>query len=199
MNEQHLIAAAKDGDVDSFNQLVLAYQDTAYSVAYRVMGDPETAADATQEAFISAFHKLNQFRGEHFKPWLLRIVTNACYDELRRRKRRPAASLEALHDVTSAPAAELHLHSEQVNPEHAVQRSELSAAIRDCINALPDDQRIIAILADVEEYPYQEIAEITDVPVGTVKSRLSRARTRLRDCLRDVRELFPTEYRLLNE
>lgn len=199
MNERHLIAAAKDGNVDSFNDLVLAYQDIAYSVAYRLIGDPDAAADATQEAFISAFRKLNQFRGEHFRSWLLRIVTNACYDELRRRKRRPATSLDALHDVSAVPTADLRLHSEHVNPEHAAQRSQLSGAIQECIEQLPDDQRAIAILADIEDYPYQEIAVITDVPVGTVKSRLSRARSRLRDCLREVRELFPAEYRLMND
>lgn len=203
MDENTLIDAAKAGDVDAFNQLVLTYQDMAYSVAYRIMGDSSAAADAAQEAFIAAFRKLHQFRGDRFKSWLMRIVTNACYDELRRRKRRPATSLDALNEVreiqTPDDATDIMLHSEQENPEHAAQRSELNTAIQDCINDLPDSQRVIAVLADVEDYAYQEIAEITDLPLGTVKSRLSRARGRLRDCLRDVRELLPTEYRLINE
>jgi RNA polymerase sigma-70 factor (ECF subfamily) len=197
MDENGLIQAAKNGDVESFNRLVLAYQDMAYNVAYRIMGETDAAADATQEAFISAYQKLHQFRGEVFKPWLLRIVTNACYDELRRRQRRPVTSLEALHEVH--PSAELELHSPLESPEQHAQRSELNAAIQDCISDLPDDQRLIAVLSDVEGYAYQEIAEITRLPLGTVKSRLSRARNRLRDCLRDVRELLPVEYRLMDE
>jgi RNA polymerase sigma-70 factor (ECF subfamily) len=197
MDESFLIQAAKRGDVESFNQIVLSYQDVAYTVAYRIMGEPAAAADATQEAFISAYQKLHQFRGEHFKPWLMRIVTNACYDELRRRQRRPATSLDVLHDVQPMPG--LALHSPQENPEQHAERSELSDAIQDCINDLPDDQRVIAVLSDVEGYVYQEIASITGLPLGTVKSRLSRARNRLRDCLRGVRELLPTEYRLMNE
>jgi RNA polymerase sigma-70 factor (ECF subfamily) len=197
MNETYLIQAAKRGDVDSFNALVLAYQDVAYTVAYRIMGEPHSAADAAQEAFISAYQKLHQFRGDSFKPWLMRIVTNACYDELRRRQRRPATSLDALSDVQ--PADGLQLHSPQENPEQHAQRSELNTAIQDCINDLPDDQRVIAVLSDVESYAYQEIADITGLPLGTVKSRLSRARSRLRDCLRAVRELLPAEYRLMDE
>jgi RNA polymerase sigma-70 factor (ECF subfamily) len=197
MDETDLIQAAKRGDVESFNVLVLAHQDTAYSVAYRIMGEADAAADATQEAFISAYQKLHQFRGESFKPWLMRIVTNACYDELRRRQRRPATSLDALSDVQPMP--DLELHTPQENPEHHVQRRELNSAIQDCINDLPDDQRVIAVLSDVEGYAYQEIAGMTGLPLGTVKSRLSRARNRLRDCLRGIRELLPTEYRLMNE
>ena len=197
MDETYLIQAAKRGDVDSFNVLVLAYQDIAYTVAYRIMGEPHSAADAAQEAFISAYQKLHQFRGDSFKPWLMRIVTNACYDELRRRQRRPATSLDALSDVQ--PAAGLQLHSPQENPEQHAQRSELNNAIQDCINDLPDDQRVIAVLSDVESYAYQEIADITGLPLGTVKSRLSRARSRLRECLRAVRELLPAEYRLMDE
>ncbi|RPJ02286.1 MAG: sigma-70 family RNA polymerase sigma factor [Chloroflexi bacterium] len=196
MDESTLIQAAIRGDVDSFNQIVLAYQDIAYTVAYRIMGESDAAADAAQEAFISAYQKLHQFRGEHFKPWLMRIVTNSCYDELRRRQRRPALSLDALHEVQTS--AGLDLHSPQENPEQHSQRRELNSAIQDCLSDLPDDQRVIAVLSDVEGYAYQEIAEITGLPLGTVKSRLSRARGRLRDCLREVRELLPAEYRLMN-
>jgi RNA polymerase sigma-70 factor (ECF subfamily) len=196
-DEPVLIQAARRGDVESFNRLVLLYQDIAYNVAHRILGESEAAADATQEAFIAAFRKLHQFQGERFRPWLLRIVTNACYDELRRRQRRPASSLESLHEVASDP--DPASPSQDENPEQHIQRSELNRAIQDCISALPDGQRIIAVLADVEEYAYQDIADITGLPLGTVKSRLSRARAQLRDCLQGVRELLPAEYRLMNE
>ena len=96
MDETALIDDAKRWDLDSFNRLVLAYQDRVYAQAYRMMGDSQSAEDATQEAFISAFRKLRSYRGGSFRAWLLRIVTNACYDELRRRQRRPVAHLEPL-------------------------------------------------------------------------------------------------------
>jgi len=197
MDETDLILTAKRGDIEAFNRLVLLHQDAAYNVAYRIMGEVDAAADATQEAFISAYRKLHQFRGERFKPWLLRIVTNACYDELRRRQRRPVASLEELHEVR--PLDDVQLVSQQEDPEQHAQRHELNTAIQDCLSALPDDQRVIAVLSDVEGYGYQEITEITGLPLGTVKSRLSRARSRLRDCLQAVRELLPAEYRLIND
>ncbi len=198
MDEDTLITAARRGDVEAFNRLVLRYQDLVYTVAYRITGNAASASDVTQEAFIAAFRKLHQFRGEHFKPWLLRIVTNACYDELRRAKRRPAASLDRLTEDGFEPEM-LGLSASPVTPEAAVQQAELNAAIQDCLGALPEEQRVIAVLADVEEYPYAEIATITALPVGTVKSRLSRARGRLRDCLRGIGELLPAEYRLLDE
>jgi len=198
MDEDTLITAARRGDVEAFNRLVLRYQDLVYTVAYRITGNAASASDVTQEAFIAAFRKLHQFRGEHFKPWLLRIVTNACYDELRRAKRRPAASLDRLTEDGFEPEM-LGLSASPVTPEAAVQQAELNAAIQDCLGALPEEQRVIPVLADVEEYPYAEIATITALPVGTVKSRLSRARGRLRDCLRGIGELLPAEYRLLDE
>ncbi len=197
MQESSLIKAAQRGDVEAFNQLVLTYQNMAYSVAYRIVGEADTAADVTQDAFIAAYRKIRQFKGTRFKPWLLRIVTNACYDELRRRKRQPVSSLDALHELQ--PASEQSLHHEPDPPEQQAQRNELLQAIQDCILALPDEQRIVAVLSDVEGYRYQEISEITGLPLGTVKSRLSRARGRLRECLRAVRELLPAKYRLMNE
>jgi len=197
MDERDLILTAKRGDVEAFNRLVLLHQDAAYTVAYRIIGEVDAAADATQEAFISAFRKLHQFRGERFKPWLLRIVTNACYDELRRRQRRPAASLEELHEVHASHDSPLV--SQQEDPEQHAQRHELNNAIQECLSALPDDQRVITVLSDVEGYTYQEISAITGLPLGTVKSRLSRARGRLRDCLQAVRELLPAEYRLISD
>ena len=194
MHESQLIQAARRGDVHAFNDLVLSYQDMAFTVAYRILGHPDAAADAAQEAFIAAFQKLHQLRGQQFKSWLMRIVTNACYDELRRQRRRPATSLDDLYETQIANDSSLHSHEE--SPEQYAQRAELQAAIQECLNALPDDQRVVTVLSDVEEYAYHEIAAITGWPVGTVKSRLSRARSRLRDCLRATRELLPAEYRL---
>src|SRR6185503_20528247 len=106
MDEPVLIREAQHGDLTAFNRLVLEYQSALYNVAYRIMGDVDSASDATQEAFISAYKNIRGYRGGSFKGWLMRIVTNACYDELRRRKRRPAASLEALPVAETGPDAE---------------------------------------------------------------------------------------------
>ena len=197
MDDNVHIQAARNGDLQAFNHLVLKYQDVAFSVAYRIVGDSETAADITQDAFIAAYRKLQQFRGKRFKSWLLRIVTNACYDELRRQQRRPVSSLDDLGDSVHSGGSSWHHTPDQ--PEEYAQRNELAEAIKDCIAALSGDQRIVAVLSDVEGFQYQEISEITGWPLGTVKSRLSRARKHLRDCLQAVRELLPAEYRLIGE
>jgi RNA polymerase sigma-70 factor (ECF subfamily) len=195
-DEGRLIAAAQRGSLDAFNELVLAYQDQVYNVAHRIMGDPASASDASQEAFISAFQHIDSFRGKHpssFKSWLMRIVSNACYDELRRRKRRPATSIEEFEvDEEANPA----LVSETELPEEYAQREEMARAIQAGILTLPADQRVALVLSDVQGFSYQEIAEMIDAPLGTVKSRLARARGRLRDYLRDQGELLPLEYRL---
>ncbi len=195
MDEQALIKAAVQGDIDSFNTLVLAYQSQVYNFAYRIMGDSDSAADATQEAFLSAYRALHGYRGGSFRSWMLRIVTNACYDEMRRRKRRPVSSLDALYVEDPTPDAELpvsHLES----PEGYTARHELNQAIQAGLTELPEDQRVTLVLSDVQGMSYEEIAQVTSVNLGTVKSRLSRARAKLRDYLLSQGELLPGEYRL---
>ena len=196
MDESALIKQAQKGDIAAFNRLVLHYQESVYNVAYRIMGQPQAAEDATQEAFISAYKSLNQYRGGSFKSWLMRIVTNNCYDELRRRKRRPQSSLDEITEEYETPA---FLRSPNEGPEGHQQRVELAQAIEDCLGGLPDDQRVTAVLCDVEGYDYNEIAQITASSLGTVKSRISRARAKLRDCLQGVAELLPAAYRLSGE
>jgi len=196
IDQERLITSAQRGNLDAFNELVLAYQDQVYNLAYRIMGDPASASDATQEAFISAFQNIKSFRGKYpssFKSWLMRIVSNACYDELRRRKRQPATSIEDFEiDEEANPA----LVSETEGPEEYAEREEMARVIESGIQTLPPDQRITLVLADVQGFSYDEIAEATDAPLGTVKSRLARARAKLRDYLRERAELLPGQYRL---
>ncbi len=180
MDEQALIASARAGNTHSFNMLVRAYQDIAYNVAYRVLGQADAAADAAQEAFLAAYRALPAFRGGSFKAWLLRIVTNACYDQLRLRKRRPQTSLEAVVDDPDYASA-LVDHGE--SPEEILLRRDLAQAIEAGIAKLPFDQRVVLVLSDVQGMSYDEIAAVTGASLGTVKSRLSRARGRLRDYL----------------
>jgi len=195
-DEASLIADAQKGKVDAFNELVLAYQHQVYNLAYRIIGDPASAADATQDAFISAYQSLSRFRGGSFKSYLLRIVTNRCYDELRRRKRRPATSFE---DVEIDEDANPMLVNGGENPEEYAERQEMADVIQAGIETLPPDQRVALVLSDVQGMSYQEIAEVTEVALGTVKSRLARARSKLRDYLRDSGELLPPRYRLESE
>jgi RNA polymerase sigma-70 factor (ECF subfamily) len=193
MDDLALIQAARHGDVDAFNDLIVMYQSRAYNVAYRILGETMAAADATQEAFIAAYQKLDQFRGGSFRAWLMRIVTNACYDERRRRMRHPEQSLEA---IAASGEAQPKLVATTDNPEGIAQQQALNQIIQDCLQALSDDQRIVAILADIQDYDYAEIAEIVRLPLGTIKSRLSRARQALRACLQTAGELLPLDYRL---
>jgi RNA polymerase sigma-70 factor (ECF subfamily) len=199
MDEAGLIERAQAGDVQAYNTLVLHYQELAYNVAYRIMGEADSAADATQEAFISAYRALGSFRGGSFKSWLMRIVTNACYDELRRRKRRPQAALEALYVEDESPEPGTAFTTEVENPESYALRMDLQTAIVGCLQDLPEDQRVVAVMCDIEGFSYDEIADIVGVALGTVKSRLSRARSKLRDCLQGFGELLPAEYRLTGE
>ena len=201
MDEPVLIKEAQRGDLDSFNRLVLEYQSVVYNVAYRIMGEADSASDAAQEAFISAYKNIGGYRGGSFKAWLLRIVTNACYDELRRRKRRPAASLEALTVVDTGPDAEgeAQLVSEAESPESHAERVELADAIQHCLDALPDDQRMAVVMCDVRGMEYGEIAASMGTALGTVKSRIARARLKLRGCLQHAQELLPAAYRLGEE
>ncbi|MBI5830569.1 MAG: sigma-70 family RNA polymerase sigma factor [Chloroflexi bacterium] len=198
MDEPALIQSAQRGDLDSFNRLVLEYQTPVYNLAYRIMGEGDSASDAAQETFISAYKNIRRYRGGSFKGWLMRIVTNACYDELRRRKRRPAASLEALSVVETGPDAdsEARLVSQTEGPEAHAERSELAAAIQRCLDGLPDDQRMAVVLCDVQGMDYAEIALSMRTALGTVKSRIARARLKLRDCLHSQGELLPAAYRL---
>lgn len=191
--DPELVAAARRGSLDAYNSLVLQFQDAVYSLAYRLMGDRDLAADAAQEAVIAGWRRLDSYRGGSFRAWLLKITANHCYDEFRRRKRTPSVSLEAL---TGEDDSFLPVAASDETPEQAVQRAELQRAIQRCLMALPADQRAVAVLSDVEGFDYQTIAEQVGAALGTVKSRLSRARAALRDCLRDALELSGPPERL---
>jgi RNA polymerase sigma-70 factor, ECF subfamily len=193
VDEPTLIQQSQQGNLDAFNELVRTYQDQVYRVTYRIMGSHPPADDATQETFITAHAKINTYRGGSFKSWLLRIATNTCYDMIRYNKRRPITAFDELPGADHADGPPLPTHSE--TPEQAIQRIELQQAIQDCITALQADQRIALVMCDVEDYSYQDIADITEVTLGTVKSRISRARRRVRECLQAVEELLPSVYR----
>lgn len=199
MDEQSLIRSAQKGDLDSFNDLVLAYQESIFNTAFRIMGDEDLAADATQEAFISAFRNMGSFRGGSFRSWLMRTVTNACYDELRRQKRRPTTPLEPVTSDDEEIESPSWLADPDISPEEKIEQDDLEHAIQHCLEGLPPDFRLVVILADIQGLDYSEVSSSLRTPLGTIKSRLARARLRLRECLQDFWELLPASYRLDSE
>jgi RNA polymerase sigma-70 factor (ECF subfamily) len=196
MDEALLIRDAQRGDLDAFNRLVLEYQDMLFNTALRILGDEDQAADATQEAFLSAFRSIKSYRGGSFKAWLLRTVTNACYDELRRKKRRPTVPLEPETDDGDELEAPRWLADSSLSPEEEVELDDLEHAIQHCLDDLPSDFRTVVVLVDVQGMEYTEVSEAVRVPLGTIKSRLARARLRLRECLQGFWELLPAAFRL---
>lgn len=199
-DDEALIRAAQEGDLSAFNTLVTRHQRAVFSVCLRLLRDVPLAEDATQDTFVRAWQAIDSFRGGLVRPWLLRIATNRAYDLLRARARRPADSLDAeLYEVepdwtSQAPPAE--------HPELFAARAELSGALEAALDRLPEDQRLAIILADVQGYGYEEIASTTGVAVGTVKSRISRGRARLRTILNEdeqSRELFARFVRLSSQ
>lgn len=194
-DEAALLSAAQRGHLPAFNQIILHYQGLAYNVAYRIVGDADLAADATQDAFVKAFQRVNQYRGGSFKAWLLRIVTNVCYDLLRARRRRPTTPLDG-DDDEDDPDYNPRMIDTTERPDAYVMRKELAGLLQEAIGQLPPDQRTTLVLADIEGLDYQEIADATGTALGTVKSRLSRARAKLRDMLLAHQELLPAQYRL---
>ena len=196
MNEPALIQDAQKGNVDAFNTLILHYQDSVYNTALRILGDEDQAADAAQEAFISAFKSINSFRGGSFKAWLMRTVTNACYDELRRQKRRPTTPLEPDTDDGEEMDSPRWLADPSMTPAQKSEADELEHAIQHCLNNLPLEFKTVVVMADIQGMDYTEVATSVRVPLGTIKSRLARARLRLRECLQGFEELLPASYRL---
>lgn len=180
-DDEALVRAAQHGDLDAYNRLVRTYERQAYAVALRLLRRPEQAEDATQDAFIQAYRALDTFRGGYFRAWLLRIVTNRCYDMLRSANRRIADSLDD-QTVEAEP-----LWSSITAPDDPVGRAtqaELGRLLEGALAQLPDDQKLTVVLCDVQGYTYEEAAEIMGIALGTVKSRLSRARSALREVVR---------------
>jgi RNA polymerase sigma-70 factor (ECF subfamily) len=200
MDEPALIQSAMQGDLDAFNRLILAYQDLAFNVAYRMLNDEDQAADAVQNAFISAWRNLSNYHGGSFKAWVMRMVTNGCYDELRRQKRRPTTPLEPLsaedNEENDSPQ---WMASDDPLPESTLEQAELEHALEHCLENLPLDFRTVVVLVDVQGMDYEEVAQSAQTPLGTVKSRLVRARLRMRDCLQGFQELLPAQFRLEHE
>lgn len=176
--EAEIVRRVLEGDADAFGAIVDEYQKNVYNLALRMTGNPEDAQDMSQEAFIKAFNSLASFRGDSkLSVWLYRIVSNVCLDFLRSRKRRQTVSLNM--DDGEGGTAELEIPDLSAMPEEELNRRLTREAVRKGLLSLPEDQREILLLREIEGLSYDEIAQALGLEAGTVKSRIFRARKRL--------------------
>ena len=167
-----------EGEVNAFETLVVEYEKNVYAITQRMTGNAEDAADMTQETFIKAYNSLSSFRGDSkFSVWLYRIATNVCLDFLRSRSRKPTVSLSMEDD--DGEETQLDIADESQSPEVLLERGLTRDAVRRGLNALPPDYRQILLLREIQGLSYEEISDVLDLEVGTVKSRIFRARKRL--------------------
>lgn len=188
--EETLVNKAILGDLDAFNELVMKYQDTIYYRAYSILGNQADAEDVTQDGFIRAFQALRQFRGGSFRGWLMKIVTNGAYDMLRRSKRHPDESLYPTNESGEEVESPKWLVDPSPSVQSVVEQNDASARIHQLLAELPEVFRSVITLVDLYEYDYVETAQALQIPVGTVKSRLARARMQMQNKLRNHSEYF---------
>lgn len=189
-----LVSLTKDGSLDAFNSLVERYQSSVYSLCLRLLGSPQAAEDAAQEAFLSAYRALPSFAGGNVRSWLFRIAANESKDELRRRKRKDPAG--SLNEMFGNPDAPIEVPDPGDAVELIVERREVSEHIQRALLLVPFDQRQAVVLSDLYGYHYGEVATMTGASIGTVKSRIHRGRERLRKVLAGQPELFGNTRRL---
>jgi RNA polymerase sigma-70 factor (ECF subfamily) len=188
--EDDRLSRARRGDLAAFNELVVEHQALVFNLCFRLMGQRQAAEDAVQEAFVSAWRNLVGLRGDAFRAWLLRIAANACKDALRRRGRQPATSLDtALEEGVPEPP------DPGPAPEPSLLQGELRGRLEQALLTLPAEQRLAVVLCDVEGFDYVEIADVMKTSLGTVKSRIARGRSRLREVLLREPELLPDRFR----
>ena len=186
-NEQDMIERASRGDADAFNQLMEQHKRRMYAVALRMCGNREDAQDCLQEAMLRVYRAIGGFKGQSsFSTWVYRITMNTCLDELRRKKNRQNTSLDNLLDMGWSPADETNA------PEKQAMRSELRRNLNRAIRELPEEMRAAVVLRDIQGFSYDEIARMLEINVGTIKSRISRGREKLREKMKENAELFDT-------
>ncbi len=187
-DDRAFVVACQRGDAEAFSTLVVRHSSKMLNAASRMLGDYDEACDVTQEAFLAAFRSIGSFRAEaKFSTWLYRIVVNTTknrllqrHNQVRREEPFPEASLQASHCAFCAASAD------EFNPARQLEKRELEAQVQKCISALEADFREVLVLRDIQGLSYEEIRNVLKTPEGTVKSRLSRARLAMKDCLKKV-------------
>ncbi len=195
LDEQTLIQSSQHGDLQAFNCLIERYQALLFRIALRILGDEDNAADAAQVAWISAFRNINGFRGGNLRAWLMRIVVNACYDEIQRRHRRGEIPLQPAGSDGERAAFAFWLADPAPGVEEQVDRDDLEAIIQESLQSLTPVYRAVLVLIDIEGLSYEEAASAARVPLGTVRSRLARARLALRQRLNETADILPARQR----
>ena len=190
MDEVDLINAARGGDLDAFNRLVMAYQDVVFRQARYWLNDEEMAADITQDTFIKAFLSLKGFQGGSFRAWLLRTATHASIDELRRRQRRPTFSIDAEDDNGMDQDVASWMADPQPLPEEITESKQLQEAVQEILEQVKPVYRAAVVLVDLQGLDYEEASETLGVPIGTLKSRLARGRIMMRTLIENARGDF---------
>jgi len=187
INDEILIEKIKEGDIDAFEVLISRYEARVYTIAYRYIGNYNDASDLAQEALIRVYRSIYSFRGDSsFLTWLYRVVTNVCKDELRRRAREKTVSMDELEERGLTPAVEPGHRS----LEDFILRKEWQDEVQEVLNTLSEEHRAVVIMRDIQGYSYEEIAHFLECSLGTVKSRLNRARSTLKDRLIERKELI---------
>lgn len=195
VGDMELVEKSIKGDVNAFEDLVRRYQNKVFTVAFRMIGNREDAADLSQEAFVKAYRALPNFRGEaSFQTWLHHIITNVCRDELRKRSRISAISLDK-EIITSEGTFQSELADDALGPEDILENKDLAKNIQQAINILGPEYRMTIIMREIQGFSYEEIANTLSCSIGTVKSRLNRARTILKNILIDKLEPLDTNLR----
>ena len=195
---QPLPVQDRSGATHCYNCIIESFQSQAYNLARRILDDWALAEDAVQESFVSGYRAFHQFRGENLKAWLMRIVANTCRDMLRARRARPTVPLDPISVAVDDPypvLSAVDLPTSEESPEDYAERQELNQAIQAGLASLPEEQRLAVLLVHVQGMDYEEASSAMACSLGTVKSRLSRGRGRLRDFLRNTGELLPSIFR----
>lgn len=191
--DEELVKKTITGNMDAFDELVRRYEGKIYGLAYRFMGNHADASDLAQETFIRIYQALARFRGDSsFSTWMYRVAANACRDELRKRQRRRNVSME---EIIEASPANVPVADNNYSPEETAQRHEVQRQVQDCLNELSEDHRLILVLREIQGMSYDEIAEALQCSLGTVKSRISRARNALKEKMKTRRELLSRDGR----
>lgn len=187
-DDLELVSRARSKDAEAIQTLILRYQDRVYNTAYRMMGDRGLAEDVAQEVFLKAFKALKKFKGNSsFSTWLYRITVNACTSEWRKASaRKRGRELSLSHPNPDGASAGFDPPGGGEDPSASAEREERSRAVHEAIQELEEDFRTVVVLRDIEGFSYEEIADIIDCPLGTVRSRLHRARNDLKEKLKNL-------------
>jgi RNA polymerase sigma-70 factor (ECF subfamily) len=187
---RRLVARCKRGERGAFDDLIRRYEKKVYNFAFRLSGNYDEANDVASETFVRVYNALQNFRGDSsFITWLFRITTNVYLDERKRKRARPYESLDEMIELDETTVVR-QIEDPAPTPEETVEKQESVDLLQQAINSLPDYQRMMIVLYHTENRSYEEIAEALDLPIGTVKSRLNRARLSLREKLEPLREHF---------